>query len=740
MAKEEIKKVGCRFCYAGCGLLLHTKDGRVIDAKANPEHRLTRGFSCERIRYAAKWLYHPDQLLYPLKRTGKRGEGKWARISTEQAMNEIANKLNELKVKYGAETLAVTEGTYRGENFWARSRFCNLFGNPQNIFHPGVICALNCLAIGQAIMGDSTHASPDIARTNCLVLCGMRPYESSLRSVASIVKRRQKGPVKLIVIDPIATRAAKEADIHLQLRPGTDAALFMGWLNVIINEELYDKNFVKHWTLGFDKLKERVNEYTPTRVADITTVPEELIVESARLYATTKPACLMRGVAPDQTGPHSTGAVHARNALRAITGNLDVPGGDLIPGVGPVIDGKRFIRDAEMELTEKLTDDIKKRQMGIEKAPLMTWPGYELTNGPWQKLHNVPSPTMHRLGCYVPWLWQSILTGEPYPVKALITWGCNPLMWAPNTKRVYQALKSPNLELHVVQEFWMTPTAQLADYVLPAASWMESPLCTTMEDFTDVVFGGERAIQPLGERMDDYTFWRTLGLATGQNISDWPWETLEEVIAWRLKPLGITYEEYVESGCVTGTRTYKKYETEGFATASGKVELYSSVFEKLGYDPLPSHRELPESPVSTPDIAGEYPLILTTGGRFMPMFHSEHRQLGIGMREKHPDPLVTIHPDTAAKSGIVQGDWVWIETRRGRIKQKANLDPGIRQDVINCEASWWFPEKEGCEPSVYGVFESNANVLTSDDDEFCDPLTGGWTNRGLLCKIYKYEQ
>jgi anaerobic selenocysteine-containing dehydrogenase len=510
-------------------------------------------------------------------------------------------------------------------------------------------------------------------------------------------------------------------------------------MNVIISENLYDKEFVAKWTLGFDELAERAAEYPPERVAQITGIPAEQIKASARLYATTKPAALYRGLATDQIGPNSARVSQARNAVRAICGNIDVPGGDLVPSVGPIIDGKWFIRDAQMELTERQPDGIRKLQLGREKAPLMTWSGYELTNSPWQKLHGVSQTTMHRLGGFVPALYEAILDRKPYPITAAITWGSNPLMWAPNIKRLYQALKSPNLELSVVQEYWLTPTAQLADYVLPAASWLERPMCSTQEDFTDVVWGGDRAVPPLGERRDDYTFFRDLALATGQSKSDWPWETLEDVIAYRLKPLGITYDEFVRTGYILGARKYKKYEAEGFATASGKLELASSVLEKLGGDPLPFYEEPPESPVSAPEVFKDYPLILNTGGRFMPMFHSEHRQLGIGMRERHPDPLVTIHPDTAGKLGIKDGDWVFIETKRGRIRQRASLDAGILPGVVNCEASWWFPEQPGEDPSLFGVFQSNANVLTPDSDEFCDPLTGGWASRALLCKVYKVE-
>ncbi len=737
MGSVQVKKVGCTFCIVSCGILAHVQDDRIIKLEPNPEHRLSRGFSCERLKYALRWLYHPDQLRHPLKRAGKRGEGKWRQISWEQAIGEIASKLNELKTDYGPQSLAVFEGTFRGENIWARSRFCNLFQNPQNIFHPGVVCTLNCLATEQAMMGDSVQATPDIAHTSCLVLDGLRPHESSQRTLASIVRRRSQAPLKLIVIDPVVTRIAREADIHLQIRPGTDGALFMGWINVIISEGLYDKEFVARWTTGFDKLVKRAREYPPGTVAQITGLPVEQIVASARLYATTKPASLYRGLATDEIGPNSARISQARNIVRAITGNIDIQGGDLIPSVGPIIDGKMFVRDAQLELTERLPQEMKKLQLGQDRAPLMTWRGYGLTNAPWQERHGVSQTTMHRLGAFVPALYNAIETKKPYPIKALITWGSNPLMWAPNITRLAGVLKSPNLELHVVQEYWMTATAQLADYVLPAASWLERPMCSTQEDFTDVVWGGERAITPLGERKDDYTFFRDLALAVGQDKADWPWQTLEDVIAYRLRPLGITYEEFVRTGYILGQRKYRKYEEEGFATASGKLELASSVIEKLGQDPLPYYQEPPESPVSTPEIAKEYPLILNTGGRFMPMFHSEHRQLGIGMRERHPDPLLTIHPDTAARLGIKEGDWVWIETRRGRIKQRASFDAGILPGVVNAEASWWFPEQPGEDPNLFGVFQSNANVLTPDGDEFCDPLTGGWASRALLCKVYR---
>jgi thiosulfate reductase/polysulfide reductase chain A len=739
----EIKKSICTFCAGNCGVLVHVKGQEILKIEGNREHPISRGFICERPRYAAKWLNHPDQLKYPLKRAGERGQNKWERITWDQAMDEIASKLASLKEQYGPETLAVTEGTVRGALFWMRSRFCNLFGNPHNAFHPGVTCALNRYSIGQAIAGwrvcdkAMTPKKASIEKTNCLVIWGNSPTESIQRASAWMLERRRERPLRIIVVDPRTTRFAEMADIHLPLRPGTDTALALGWANVIIHEGLYDKDFVRDWTLGFDKLVERVNEYPPQRVAEITGLSVDSIVESARLYAAAKPAWIIGGLAPDQIGLNGTRVEQACAICQALTGNIDILGGSMMPGIGPHNEKGAFIRDSVLELRDKLPLEQRKKQLGADRFKLMTYPGYELTAVPYEKFYGVPAPAIHRMGAAAPLLWRAILTRRPYPITAMISWESNPLLWAANTKIVHEAMKSPNLELYVVNEYFMTPSALMADYVLPVASWMERAYADTIEDFADFAVGGERAIDPLYERKEDYYFWRELGRRLGQ-AEYWTWENSEEMIAERLKPMGLTFEEFVRVGCLMNPPVEKKYEKYGgFPTPSGKFELYSTILEKLGYDPLPFYEEPAESPVRTPDIAREYPFILNTGGRFMPQHHSEFRQTGIGMREKHPDPLVDINPEDARQLGIQSGDWVYIETRRGRIKQKANVTAGIPRGIINAEASWWFPEMPAEEPSLHGLFESNANVLCLDDPDCCDPLTGGWQSRALLCKVYK---
>ncbi len=741
-SNTEIKKAACFFCHNNCGLLVHVRDGKVVKVTGNPKHPASRGFICQRAVHAAKWLYHPDQLMHALKRTGERGEGKWQEIPWKQALDEIAEKLSSLKAEYGPETLIASEGTYRSDHFWARSRFLNLFGNPQNLIDPGTVCFCNVYAINLALLG--TVLFVDIPRTKCVVLWGGNPEQSRLTRWQLLKKRidnkATKGDMKIIVIDPRKTVPAEYADIHLQLRPGTDGALALGWINVIINEGLYDKEFVDKWTHGFKEISERVKDYSPQKVAEITGLRPEEIVRSARLYATSGPACIDRGLAADELGLNSGRVEHARIILGAITGNIDVPGGDVITDIPVEIDGKRLRSESEYELADMCSKEARAKMIGSDRFKIMSWNAWEIIAPHFQKQKGVPLPNLHYMVSPTPLAMRQIISGNPYPIKAMITAASNPMIWAPNTQLVLKALTHPNLELHVVLDYWMTPTAHLADYVLPAASWLERPLCSTMEDWASVAFCGERAIPPLGDRHEDYQFWRALGIRLGQE-QYWPWKDLEEVAKDRIAPLDITYEDLIERGVLLPSkREFKLYEKHGFATPTGKIELYSTVFEKLGYDPLPYYEEPPESPVRTPQLHKEYPLILNTGGRFMPLYQSEHRHKGIGLREKYPDPLVSIHPDTAGKLGIQEGDWVYIETPRGKIKQRAKLTDGILPDVVNVEAGWWFPEKPGDLPSVFGALESNANVLTNDDPDSLDPLTGGWCNRALLCKVYKMQE
>lgn len=217
----------------------------------------------------------------------------------------------------------------------------------------------------------------------------------------------------------------------------------------------------------------------------------------------------------------------------------------------------------------------------------------------------------------------------------------------------------------------------------------------------------------------------------------WPWETVEEVYDHCLEPVGLTFQQLAEQNGLLGKREYRQYEKHGFGTPSGKVELKSSIFEELGAEPLPTYREPIWSPESRDSsISGEYPIILITGSRFMPMYHSEQRQIEKACK-KMPDPLVSIHPDTAKELGLAEGDWAVISTPLGSIRQRVHVTDAIHPHMADAQHSWWFPERSDKLPELFGVFESNANVLCPDAPEFCSPEIGSWPHSALMCRIEK---
>jgi anaerobic selenocysteine-containing dehydrogenase len=831
-------KSRCFFCSINCAILVGSKNGKIVKMYPNEDHGT---LLCERIgekgERAIKFHYHPKRINHALKRAGDRGENKWIEIPYEQALDEIAEKLTALKEKYGPETLAVTEGTYRSDHLWARCRFSNLWGNPSNIADPGTVCWCWMFAVNMAVVGNQieTTLTPGVENSKCLVIWGQRPNErfSPKGYVNRVMKACMENPeTKVIVIDPVMIDAVRNADVFLQVRPGTDLALMLGWCNVILTEKLYNEDFLKQWSngsflvrmdtgkilretdifnvdfsatgkrhqkkggnrdnfvawdmkeqrtavwlsaqnkfrrdgvenalegeyeiqltdgnkvkckTGFTLLMERIAEYTPERVSEITSVPAPKIRTAARMYATELPGTISWGVGScDQSGWNATYAGLAKTLLRAFTGNVDALGGDYLPEVGPIINGKIPVRESELELAEKVTPEARAKFIGNDRFRMMSWKGFEAIDKCYREMWKIPRPQVHHLLVTAPLLWRAMLNSDPYPVRALISWAGNPMMWAPNTKMVYKALKS--LDLLVSVEYFMTPTAALADYVLPAADWMERPMCTTFEDSFDFMMGGDRAVLPEADRRMDYDFFRGLGMRLGQK-EYWPDETFEENITNRLSRCGVSYEDFVDDGLLVGDLRFEKYKTIredgqlcGFATPSRRVEIYPSIFEDLNYDPLPSFKELPETPVSNPELAKEYPIILTTGGRFVPMFHSEHRVPGTGTREMHPWPIFQMHFETARELGIRDGDWCWIETPRGRIRQKAKLGFELRPGTIIAQPSWWYPELPVEEPWLCGAFISNVNVLTNDDPDHLDPMCGNWTNRGLLCKVYRCEE
>lgn len=730
--RSESKWAICSTCDMNCGVLVAVEEGRVKSIKKNPHHPVTPNSICVKGSHAATYLSHPDRLLFPQKRVGPRGSGQWTRISWDQALDEIADRLTRLIAKFGPETVASSYGWSTNSGAASR-RFMNLLGSP-NWTWTGYMCLSNATVPSKITYGWMQF--PDFANTRCIVLLGHDPNPQKWTAEYLWINDALKNGAKLIVADPRRNGYADRADIWLCIRPATDSALLLGWLNVIIEEQLYNKPFVEKWTVGFDQLAERVKEFTPERVAEITWAPADKIRESARLYANHTPAVIPWGAVPDQHA-NSTQTLRCLALLRAICGNLDVPGGELLMGYHPTI-----ISETEIELNERLSPEQRKKQLGVDRYRLLSWEAFEKTSPPMEKVwgKKYSNPISGGAIAHPASLWKAMIEGDPYPVKALLVQSNNTLLSYPNTGRIHKALQ--NLDLLVVMDLIKTPTAQLADYILPATHWLERPNLFSYWDWIAIYEAGEKAVEAPGECMHDWSFWRELGVRMGQ-AKDWPWKTMEEFYDYRLAPAGTTWQAFATKTRVSAPElAFKKYEETGFGTPTGKVELYSTILKELGYDPLPSWIEPPESPVSTPQLAQEYPLIYFTGMRENYWFHT----FGLGrstrsLREREPNPRLQIHPDTARDLGLSAGDWAWVETpSKRRIRLTAWITADTHPAVVRIPHGWWYPENEQGEPELSGLWNSADAVILPDDDRYCDREQGNFALRGLMCKVSKCEE
>ena len=328
----EIRRSYCGLCHPRCGLLLEIENGRIIGVKGDPEHPISRGRICPRGALMPDHVHHPGRINYPIKRQGERGSGKWQRLGWEEALDEVTEKLESLREKHGAETLAFTHGTKRTYH-WDERRFFNLFGSP-NVCGANNICMCPSQAVEYATYGGFTWG--DVMHTRCVVLWGHGPSQSDPIGLYPMILRAKRNGAKLIVVDPRRIDEAEKADIWLPIRPGTDVALILGWIRIIIEEDLYDHDFVANWTVGFEDLKAAAAAYTPQRVAEITWLTPEQVVASARCYGTTKPAVITWGFGLDKQGVNATQAARAICCLKALTGNLDIPGGETLGWSDPV--------------------------------------------------------------------------------------------------------------------------------------------------------------------------------------------------------------------------------------------------------------------------------------------------------------------------------------------------------------------------------------------------------------------
>ncbi|MBI4287781.1 MAG: molybdopterin-dependent oxidoreductase [Chloroflexi bacterium] len=674
--KTEIVKSLCGMCPVRCGIDVYVKSGMPARIRPMPEH-----FANLRCVKGAAWtemFYHPERLLRPKM----KADGGWKFISWDKALDDISTRLLDIKKKYGPESLAIYHGAgYAMTDAEAMMyRLGDVFGTP-NILGATGLCMGATFTAGMLTFGNIVM--PSFGASRCILLFGYNPSASSLPAERTIQRRRRAGETKLIVVDPRTTPLARMADIHAKVRPGSDGALALGMLNVIIGEGLYDREFVAKWTTGFDKLAERVKEYPPQRVEQITWVPAETIAGMARMYATSRPASLYSGVGAEQ----NTNAVQTTRAIAsliAVTGNYDVPGGNR---------SHRYFNFARIAPEKRAA---ARSAVGADRYPLF-----------WQR---------HRMAHWSVFT-EGILREKPYPIRALLVFGGNPALNFPASAKIREAFEK--LELLVVHDNFVKDTGPLADYVLPLATYLECTEAASQIGLPLITLQNQ-AVEPMGDCWSISRFITELAkrLGYGQYFN---WASDEERLDELMSPEGITVEQLRKSpgGVFYMGRPDRAFERTGLLTPSGKVELYSSTLEKMGHDPLPGYKEPAESPFSQPEMTKEYPLVLTTGARLVAFTHSYQRNIPSLLR-REPFPKVEINPETAARFGIQDSDDVVVETPRGSIKVRAC----VTEDIV-----------AGAVQITHGWSKANVNELT--DGEQRDPILGYPSLRALLCRLRK---
>jgi anaerobic selenocysteine-containing dehydrogenase len=703
--EKRMVRSACINCHGVCQVCVHLEGDRVVKITGDKESPTSRGYLCPKGAAATELLYHPDRLRYPLRRAGDRGENKWQRISWDEALDEMAQKLSRIKQESGPEYFGMMQGTGRPYTGFV-SRFTNAFGTP-NLTGVGHICYAPRVLASFRTFGPLPicdiygFGGEDPA---CIMIwgCDVTHSGASDGMCGGMLQRALNKAKKVIVVDPRRIGPAKNADHWLQIRPGTDGALALAMIHVIVAEDLVAHEFVDHYTLGFRELVDHVNEFTPEWAEPITGIGAESIRDTARTYATTSPACIQWGNGIDMSMCNFQTA-RAMLILRALTGNIDRPGGDV-----------NWVHPAGVRMKSPFANP---EFAGMHLLPREKWS--QALDG-----RNYPlCPIVHP-----PTFWKSIVTAKPYRLRAFWIMGANPLLTMSNGLQIKKALEL--LEYTVVTDYFLTPTAQLADLVLPASMWLETDDVVNIHKQWCVL--AQRKVAQIGETRDTREVMIQLARRLGLE-AQFPWHDYRQFLDWMLEKTGLSFDEFCEKGILKGDMVYYKYKKNGFATASGKFEIYSERLKKKGVAPLPIYREPIPSPLSTPELADEYPLILTTGAKIRYFFQSEGRQIQ-SLRKRNPDPLVEIHPATATSLGISEGDWVWIETRDARVRMRAKLFDGIAKDVVSAQHAWWFPE-EG--PPGYGWKKSNANLLFGEMEY--DPDTGSEPLKCALCKIYPVE-
>jgi formate dehydrogenase (coenzyme F420) alpha subunit len=669
----------CGICGKDCPVTVHIKDGKIVAVTPlKKENTQEQSFICEIGIAAPTIINSTDRILSPLKRQNNR----FVEISWDEALSIISSKLINYRKDPGPQSVVFHYGVSEVRSGFYRTfmrRFCNVYGTP-NYTGCGSQCAISKAMAKYYTIGVCT---PDYENCRYMILWGANPATSNIKEWKTKILPAKNRGARLVVIDPRPGEIAEAADQHLKPFPGTDGALALAIARVIIEKGLYDKEFIEKHGFGFDEFRTLVSEYTLEKAEAVTGISSDDIENIAIDYATKGPAVIEVGNGLEL---HINGVqtIRAIMLLQALTGNIDIKGGVLMPEKGPAL-----------KTLEGVSDNVKTMPKGItsEIFPIL-WAYNKMVN-----VNRLP---------------ETLLTGNPYPVKALMVIGGNPVLTGPNTSHQKEAFKQ--LDFMVVMDLFMTETAKLADIILPGATCYESDNLKV----TNNIYMVPGIIEPVGQAWPAWKLWFELAKKIGYK-DEFPWTNLDEAIDEHLSPTGITAADLrkrPEGIELNKKRSYNKYETTGFNTPSGKIDFSSTALKAAGYDALPVFINPHETEVYR-GLKNEYPYIMMSGGRIRHFYHSQHRNIP-SLLKKSPEPLVEINPEDAMIHGIQDGDPVKIFSKRGAITAKAKYTSGLNRGILAMTHGW---------------SQSNINELT--DDELLDSISGFPAYRGFLCNIEK---
>lgn len=780
----------CALCTAHCATIATVENGRVVSLDPDYDHP-NGGVMCIKGKAAPELVYNPDRLNYPLKRSRPKTDSDpgWQRVSWDEALDDIARRLLAIREQHGAKAMALGKGTKSGTSVddverWL-GRFLYLYGSP-NWVSTTHVCNWH-KDTGFTFTFGTTIQTPDLAHSKTFLLWGHNPSSTSLILAHDIVEARKRG-MKTVVVDPRRVGIGANADMLLQVRPGTDGALALAMIHCLIEESWYDVDFVRRWTNGvfllntatgsvvteaeisndgsahrfvvwdeatneaviydpetgryerdgvrpalfgarklkdkdgreitcqpvFERLGEIAAEFAPEKSEKITWVPAEQVWKTALILAHNRPLSLYmwNGVGQHTNATQTSRAIAS---LYALLGDFDKQGGNVtFPKVSTNnVDGKEFLPKEAAAL-----------RIGRDKKPL--------------------GPPAAPGNCAAYDIFNAIIDEKPYPVKAFLAFGCNPVMSNADSQQAREALRK--LEFGVAIDLFMTPTAEFCDYVLPATSFLEMSAITTAFEHrpsgkTHLQYR-PAVVEPLHERRSDT--WILFELAKRMGMGEQFWHgDVEEGYAYELQPTGITLDQLKKTpGGISRTLqpTYEKHaklnkdgKPRGIGTPTKRVELYCHKFAAAGYAPMPEYVEPALSPVSKPEIAAEFPLVLTNA-KNTTYVHSQMRAL-TSLRKSLPQPTADIHPETALQYGVKNKEWMIVETPKGGIKVKARVTMNIVAGVVCVQHGWWQACRE-LELPGYDAFETNgANPATLIGTEFTDPVSGSLPHRSYLCRV-----